>query len=359
MARETFANTLEGVLDTYRPSLVQLEPNITALVFPLMKIYPAECSVRTALSTGEVEDRTLIVETSSGTMALALAIVCNLYGRRLSIVSDYACDRDLCKRLEDLGATVEIVSGPAATGGYQRARLDRLKEICNHEPHHWWVNQYNNPSNPLAYDPVAEYIAKNHGPVDCLVGTVGSGGSVCGLARGLKASFPDLWVVGVDTFGSVLFGLEDAPRILRGLGNSILPSNLDHAVFDEVHWVSAAEAYTATRLLHRATALFRGGTSGASWMVARYWAQKHPGKRVVCVFPDDGFRYLHNIYDDAYMHSQRLWLEELPAAPECVLHPSQAGNSWTQMIWERRRYCDVTASPISAEPAGLGAAVAS
>ncbi len=335
------AITAQSVLDMYRPDLVPLEPNLSALAFPLMKIYPAECALREASATGEVDDETLIVESSSGTMALALAIVCNLQGRRLAIVSDYACDRDLCKRMEDLGAKIEIVTAPAASGGYQRSRLDRLHQIREQEPHSWWVNQYNNPANPLAYETVAEDLIKTHGRVDCLVGTVGSGGSMCGLAKCLRSSCANLHVIGVDTFGSVLFGLEDGPRTLRGLGNSILPGNLDHTDFDEIHWVTAAEAYTATRLLHRTTALFRGGTSGASWMVARYWAKSNPGQRVICIFPDDGYRYLQTIYDDAYMHSQRLWCEPLPSAPESVRSP-EAHDSWTRMDWGRRHYSEVT-----------------
>jgi cysteine synthase len=336
----------QSVLDLYRPALVPLEVNLSALVFPLMKIYPAECALRRASASGEIDDQTLIVESSSGTMALALAVVCNLQGRRLSIVSDYACDRDLCKRIEDLGAKIEIVQGPAACGGYQRSRLDRLNQIREQEPHSWWVNQYNNPANPMAYEAVAEYLVKTHGRVDSVVGSVGSGGSMCGLAKCLRSSYAGLHVIGVDTFGSVLFGLEDAPRTLRGLGNSILPGNLDHTDFDEIHWVTAAEAYTATRLLHRATALFRGGTSGASWLVARYWARKNPGHRVVCIFPDDGYRYLQTIYDNTYMHSQHLWREQLPLEAECVRLP-EARNSWTYIDWARRHYSEV----ISSQPA--------
>jgi cysteine synthase A len=129
---------------------------------------------------------------------------------------------------------------------------------------------------------------------------------------------------------------------LRGLGNSLLPKNLDHTAFNEVHWVTAGEAYTATRLLHRQTSLFRGGTSGAAWMVARYWAEKHPRKKVVCLFPDDGTRYVHDIYSDDYMGRNGYW-QELPTGPDFVSSPGQAVGRWTAMDWGRRHYAETVA----------------
>lgn len=326
-----------AVLGSFRPHLVPLEPNLVAAAFALMKIYPADFCLRQAQENGWVTSQSLVVESSSGNLAMGLAIVCRLRGYRLVIVSDHACDPLLRRRLEDLGTRVEIVSEPAASGGYQRARLDRLDQIRSEVKDHWWMNQYDNPGNPGAYSPFAAQLVETLGRVDCLVGSVGSGGSVCGTAYYLRELFPELMVVGVDTFGSVLFGQPDRSRQLRGLGNSILPRNLDHGAFDEVHWVTAAEAYRATRLLHRQAALFCGGTSGAAWMVAAHWAQQHPGARVVCILPDDGFRYADTIYNDGYLAAQGLLLEALPV-PREVSHPLEAGPSWSWMRWGRRTY---------------------
>lgn len=333
-----------AILGGFQARLVPLEPNLVAAVFPLMKIYPAEFCVRQAEQQGHVDARSLIVESSSGTMAMGLAIVCRLRGYRLAIVSDSACDPTLRRRLEDLETRVEIVTTPAASGGLQRARLDRLEQIRAETPNHWWVNQYDNPCNPGGYGAFAAQLVESLGRVDCLVGTVGSGGSMCGTASYLRELFPELVAVGVDTFGSVLFGQPDQSRQLRGLGNSILPGNLDHTVFDEVHWVTAAEAYRAARLLHRQTALFCGGTSGAAWMVAAHWARENPRARVVCMLPDDGFRYTDTIYNDGYLAANRLYLETLPSGPSTVEHPLNAGPSWSRMQWGRRAYADVVGS---------------
>jgi cysteine synthase A len=338
----------KAILDLYRPKLVPLEENLTAAVFPFMKIFPAELCLRHAREEGWITSQSLIVETSSGNMALGLAIVCNLYGYKLSIVSDYACDGFLRRRIEDLGARLEIVSAPVEKGGYQRARLNRLTEIREQNADHWWVSQYDNPCNPGAYAFFAAQLIEELGRVGCLVGSVGSGGSVCGTSVFLHELFPEMKVVGVDTFGSVLFGQPDQLRQLRGLGNSLLPKNLDHTLFDEVHWVTAAEAYKATRILHQKTSLFCGGTSGASWMVARDWARKNPKARVVAIFPDDGYRYADTIYNDAYLAKENLYLADLPAFAREVGHPLEAHSSWSKMQWERRHYSDVVKPSLTA-----------
>ena len=336
-----------AILNSYRPKLIPLEHNLTAAVFPFMKIFPAEFCLRRACEEGWVSSQSLVVETSSGNMALGLAIICNLMKYRLTIVSDYACDGFLRRRLEDLGATVEIVSAPASEGGYQGARLRKLREVRDADSNHWWVNQYDNPANPGAYSFFAAQLVEALGRVDCLVGTVGSGGSMCGTSSYLNELFPEMVTVGVDTFGSILFGQPDQVRQLRGLGNSVLPKNLDHRVFDEVHWVTAAEAYSATRQLHRQTSLFCGGTSGAAWLVARHWARKNPKSKVVCIFPDDGYRYTDTIYNNDYLKQNDLWLEVLPEWPRTVSSPLLAGPTWSRMEWGKRPYAEVVGSPVA------------
>jgi S-sulfo-L-cysteine synthase (3-phospho-L-serine-dependent) len=308
-----------------------------------MKVFPAEYCVRRAIDAGCVKPGTLVAETSSGTMAHGLAIVCALRGLALTIVTDPVCDARMVRKLRGLGARVEVVSEPAAAGGYQAARLERLHAICAENADSWWLNQYDNPANAGSYAAVAAELVDRLGRVDVLVATVGSGGSICGVSAGLRQLFADLEVVAVDTFQSVLFGQPDGSRMLRGLGNSILPLNLDHSAVDEVHWVSAAEAFTATRTLHRRTSLFRGPTSGAAWMVARWYAETRPEAHVVCLFPDTGDRYLDTVYDDEYMAGQGLLLPALPGSPVGVGRPSQARDEWSSMRWQRRTLEVVTA----------------
>jgi cysteine synthase A len=320
------------------PRLVRLEEGLFAASFALMKLLPARFMLDRARDAGLIRPGSVIIETTSGTLGLALAMICALRDYRLILVSDPAIDPQLKNRLKHLGSRVEIVSEPAAVGGYQRARLDRLAKCQAEYPDHFWPSQYDNAHNPGAYAPVAELISETLGEIDCLVGTVGSGGSMCGTSSYLRLLYPHLYVVGVDTVNSVLFGQPDGKRALRGLGNSLMPPNLDHTHFDEVHWVSAAEAFHVTRYLHSNYALFHGGTSGAAYLVARWWARKNPGAKVVLLLPDEGYRYQQTIYDDDWLRSNNLLLAEFPGEATLVDHPEKAGPGWSRFIWRRRTY---------------------
>ncbi|HET9317301.1 MAG TPA: cysteine synthase family protein [Vicinamibacteria bacterium] len=327
------------------PQLVHLGDNLYAASFGLMKLLPARFILDRAREAGRLEPGSTLVETTSGTFGLALAMLCALRGYRLILVSDPAVDPPFARRLRELGACLDIVEKPAPAGGYQQARLDRLAEHLEENPEAFWPSQYDNVHNAGAYAPVAEQILEALGRVDCLVGTVGSGGSVCGTAHYLRLPFEEMTVVGIDTHGSVLFGQPEGKRLLRGLGNSLMPKNVDHALFDEVHWVSAAEAFHATRQLHRRHVLFKGPTSGAAYMVARHWAQRHPSARVVALLPDDGHRYQSTVFDDEWLQAQGVYLAGLPEDPVLVRHPADAGPGWCWLQWGRRRYEDVVSGP--------------
>jgi cysteine synthase len=320
------------------PRLVRLSENLFAASFVLMKLLPARFILDRARDSGLLRRGSVIVETTSGTFGLALAMISAIRGYRLILVSDPAIDDALKRRLEELGCRVEIVTEPASVGGFQRARLNRMAELQAECPDHFSPSQYDNPHNPGAYAPLAELLSEAIGEIDVLVGTVGSGGSMCGTGYYLRSVNPHLKVFGVDTPGSVLFGQPDGKRMLRGLGNSLMPKNLDHSVFDEVHWVTAAEAFRATRILHQSQALFQGGTSGATYMIASWFARQNPGARVVMLFPDEGYRYQDTIYNDNWLRSRNLWLTGLPVEPQLLNHPAEACTQWSCFQWQRRRY---------------------
>ena len=164
---------------------------------------------------------------------------------------------------------------------------------------------------------------------------------MCGTTDYLRILFPEMTAVGVDTHGSVLFGQPDGKRLLRGLGNSLMPKNLDHTVFDGVHWISAKDGFNATRQLHRRHALFMGPTSGAAYMVARWWAESHPDRLVVAIFPDEGYRYQDTIYNDVWLQENRLLREPLSSEPLQVESPRLAIDGWAHMKWGRRSYQQV------------------
>ena len=338
------ANVVEALA---LPRLVWLRPNLVGLAFPLMKLLPARFIVRKALEEGELAPGGVIAESTSGTFGLALAMVARLQGHPLTLVSDPAIDASLRRRLEDLGATVHIVTQPGPTGGYQQARLALLERVLAQHPGSFWPRQYSNPHHPASYAPCAEQLAHAAGAIDCLVGTVGSGGSVCGISSYLRLLSPGLVVVGVDTHGSVIFGQRDTGggRLLRGLGNSLVPPNVDHTAFDWVHWVGAAEAFRATRELHRRHALYMGPTSGAAFLVADWWARQNPDALAAVIFPDEGYRYQDTVYDDAWLAERGVLLDRLPAAPVEWERVEGGGEPWAFYRWARRACAEVAGAP--------------
>lgn len=319
------------------PRLVRLgSEGIVGAQFEVMKTLPALRIIDTAIARGEIRAHTTVVETTSGTFGLGLAMVCAIRGIGLHLVSDPAIDGFLRARIEDLGARVTVVRAPDPIGGYQTARLREVRRVCAGTSDTYVPSQYGNPRNPEAYASVAQHILEHVGPPSCVVGPVGSGGSMCGTVRALRrAAGPQVRAVAVDTHGSVLFGQQDSPRLLRGLGNSLLPPNLDHTVFDEVQWLPAPLAFAATRLLHRRHALYMGPTSGAAYAAARDTARRHAGP-VVVLLPDTGHRYEHTVYDEAWIAREVGPLPDLPDGPESVAAPPTLGDGWLRMPWQRR-----------------------
>ncbi|MFI9319412.1 pyridoxal-phosphate dependent enzyme [Kitasatospora aureofaciens] len=262
-----------------------------------MKDRVARQVVTEARRSGALKPGAPIVESSSGTMALGLALVGTHLGHPVHIVTDPRIDPITLAKLRTLGCEVHVVSAMGEQG-WQSARLDLLAELMTGLPGAFWPQQYSNPQNPAAYRGLAEELVADLGTVDVVVGSVGSGGSLCGTSRALLERFPDLKVVGVDAVGSVLFGQPDVPtRRQSGLGNSLYPDNIDYRLIDEVHWLSDDEAFAATRALAREQKIFAGNTSGSVYRVLTHLAANAaPGTRLVGIMPDRGDRYVDTVY---------------------------------------------------------------
>lgn len=321
---------------TELPRLVRLGDRLIGAAFDVMKTLPARHMIDAAIAGGDVRAGTTVVETTSGTFGLGLAMVCAVRGLPLRLVSDPAIDGYLRERIEDLGASVEVIRTPDPSSGYQGARLAEVHRICS-TPGDWYVpSQYANPVNPASYSALAELLRRSLGGAPAaVVGTVGSGGSMCGTVTTLRRDDPGVRAIGVDTHGSILFGQDESLRTLRGLGNSILPPNLDHRVFDSVHWVDAASAFDATRTLHREHGLYMGPTSGAAWLVAQRVAGEIEGD-VVVILPDSGHRYESTVYHDPWLREQGHLGEHRSTSPTPVAAPPRHGAGWQCIGWNRR-----------------------
>jgi cysteine synthase len=318
------------------PRLVRLEPDLVAVALEVMKIIPARYVIEKALREGHVRKGSLVVESSSGNLALGLAIVCREHDLRLKIVGDPAIDAGLRHMLTNLGAEVDIIERPDAQGSFQRLRLQRVRELLQANPGAFWVRQYDTPSNPASYRGLAATLLDVLGGSFDLVASVGSGGSAVGLGRALRELRGDIRLTGVDTFNSVLFGLPDGSRPLRGLGNSVMPAILDHSQFDSIHWVNAQDSNRAALELHAGHGLFCGPTSGAAYRVARWQARQGSGRLTAFVAPDSGHRYVSALFPGNFED------DPLPSPLRVeALSEVDPRLRWCSLQWNRRTLDEV------------------
>ncbi|WP_422752180.1 PLP-dependent cysteine synthase family protein [Micromonospora sp. WMMD708] len=265
-----------------------------------MKARAAVAMLRAARRRGDLGPGGTVVESTSGTLGLGLAFAGQALGHPVVLVVDREIERSMRALLAAHGATLEVVAQPHPAGGWQQARLDRLREVLARIPDAYWPDQYHNPDNVAGYRGLAEELTGQVEAVDVLVCSVGTGGHSAGLGRALRRYWPGMRLVGVDTVGSTIFGQPARPRLMRGLGSSIFPRNVDYAAFDEVHWVGPVEAVDTCRRLARAAFVTGGWSTGAVARVAAWVCRMQPGARVVTIFPDGPHRYLDSIFDDAY-----------------------------------------------------------
>ncbi|WP_081736211.1 PLP-dependent cysteine synthase family protein [Amycolatopsis orientalis] len=297
-----------------------------------MKDRPALHMISRARERGDLAPGARIVESTSGTLGLGLALAGIVYGHPVTVVTDPGLEPIVHRMLAAHGARVELVTTPHPSGGWQQARRERVRQLLAEEPGAYCPDQYNNPDNVDAYAPLALELVAQLDRVDILVCSVGTGGHSAGVSRVLRTHYPQLKVIGVDTVGSTIFGQPARPRLMRGLGSSIYPRNVDYGGFDEVHWVAPAEAVWNCRRLaasHHATG---GWSVGAVALVAGWLARtEEVDTRIVTIFPDGPHRYFDTVYNDDYCAANDL-LGQVPAAePDVVDDPAaQVVERWTR-----------------------------
>ncbi|VBA37486.1 putative siderophore biosynthesis protein SbnA [Mycobacterium innocens] len=297
-----------------------------------MKDRPALHMVECARARGDLQPGAQIIESTSGTLGLGMALAGQLYGHPVTVVTDPGMEPIVQHMLTAYGVRVDIVTEPHPSGGWQQARKDRVAELRAADPHAWNPDQYNNPDNVDSYRSLATELLNQLGSIDVLVCSVGTGGHSAGVARVLRDVNPNLKLIGVDTIGSTIFGQPAAMRLMRGLGSSIYPRNVDYPAFAEAHWVAPAEAVWACRTLASSYYVSGGWSVGAVALVAGWAARTHePGTKIAAVFPDGPLRYFDTIYNDEYCRQHDLLDAAPPTEPAVIDDPiKQVVQSWTR-----------------------------
>jgi 2,3-diaminopropionate biosynthesis protein SbnA len=271
-----------------------------------IKLKPATEMVEAAERDGALFPESILVESSSGNLGVALSMVAASKGYRFLCVTDSRCNPTTRRRREALGAQVHTVTTPSANGGFLGARIDFLRALCAADNRYVWLNQYANPNNWRAhYNTTAPAIVGEFPRLDVLFVGAGTTGTLMGCARYLRQWHPRVRVVAVDAVGSVTFGGQPARRMIPGLGTSVRPQLLDESYVDEVVLVEERDAIRACHRLARRGFLF-GGSTGTVVSGALRWLAEHDGHHLtaVAIAPDFGERYLDTIYCDDWLDEQ-------------------------------------------------------
>lgn len=266
---------------------------------------------------GRLRPGKMLVESTSGNLGVALALLSEEYDYRFTAVTDPKTDPAVLDRIRSLGAEVICVTEPDSSGGYLLSRLAMVRDFLVAEPDVVWPNQYENPSNPNAhYRQTAPEIFKQCPEMDAVFVATSTGGTLAGIGRYLKATAPSVRVVGVDMHRSAVFGLASGKRLVTGIGSGKPSSFLRPGDYDDVVLVDDWEAVATCHRLRNEIGLGLGGSSGAAIAAcSRYLAEHEDVMRAVCVCPDAASNYLDSVYSQEWLGLNGLDLENDAKSP--------------------------------------------
>lgn len=249
---------------------------------------------------GLIREGATIIEPTSGNTGVGLAFVCSVKGYKLILTMPDTMSVERRRLLSALGAQIVLTPGAKGMAG-SIEEAERLRDTIEGAV---ILQQFQNPANPQSHvGTTAEEIWRDtEGCIDVFVACVGTGGTLCGTARGLKAYKPDVEIVAVEPSKSpLLSGGKAAPHGIQGIGANFIPHTYDATVVDKVLTVDDEEAFAVTRDLARCEGLLVGISSGAAMAAAMRLAcdEAYKGKNIVVILPDTGERYLSTgVFDD-------------------------------------------------------------
>jgi 2,3-diaminopropionate biosynthesis protein SbnA len=260
--------------------------------------------LRSLESTGRLSAGARLLESSSGNLAISLAMLARDRGYRFTAVVDPKVTDENMRRLHALGAELDRVDSIDETGGYLLTRLARVRERLADDPGLLWTNQYSNAANPEAHyrGTGPEILRQMENRVDAVFVAVSTGGTLAGVGRYFREASPNTRVIAVDARGSVALGGSPGVRKLTGMGSSRPSEFVSPELYDEVVYVGDCEAFAFCRALDSATGLKVGGSSGACLAAcARYLKFHSRIERAVSICADRGERYASSIFSDSWL----------------------------------------------------------
>jgi cysteine synthase A len=261
--------------------------------------------INAAELAGKIRPATLIIEPTSGNTGIALAFICAARGYRLMLTMPESMSIERRKVLKALGA--EVLLTPAAEG--MPGAVRKAMEIAQNEKHAFVPQQFENPANPEAHRQTTaqEIWNDTDGRVDAVISGVGTGGTITGVAAGIKARKPSFQAIAVEPAQSPVLTQTRAGRTptpgshkIQGIGAGFVPKVLNMQLLDEVIAVDQMEAVEWARRAAREEGLFVGISSGAALCAAAVVAARPENKEklIVAILPSFGERYLSSVLFD-------------------------------------------------------------
>ncbi len=304
--------------------LNKITENIEALVLAKVEYFNPGSSVKDRMALKMIEEAEadgrlkpggVIVEGTSGNTGMGLALAAIIKGYKLICVSTDKQSKEKFDILRAVGAEVIVCPTDVAPED-PRSYYSTSKRIAEETPNAWYVNQYDNLANTQAhYEQTGPEIwNQTDGKVTHFIVGVGTGGTISGVAKYLKEKNPNIKVWGIDTYGSVFkkyheTGIFDHneiyPYITEGIGEDILPCNVNFKLIDAFEKVTDKDAAIYTRKLAREEGIFAGNSAGAA--VKGLLQLKHHFSKddvVVVLLHDSGSRYVGKMYNDAWMQEK-------------------------------------------------------
>lgn len=338
-----YKNILETIGNTPLVQLNKTIGDISALVLAKVETTNPGNSVKDRMALKMVEDAErlgyikpggTIIEGTSGNTGMGLALAAIAKGYKLICVLSDKQSKEKMDILRAVGSEV-VVCPTAVEPDDPRSYYSVSKRLAKEIPNSWYVNQYDNPSNAIAhYEQTGPEIwAQTEGKITHFVVGVGTGGTISGVGKYLKEQNPDVKILGIDTYGSVFkkyheTGIFDEneiyPYITEGIGEDILPKNVDFSVIDHFEKVTDKDAAVMTRRIAREEGIFVGNSAGSA--IAGLVQMKHmfkPTDVVVVLFHDHGSRYVGKMFNDDWMRERGFLDEGFKTASDLV---GQHGN---------------------------------
>jgi cystathionine beta-synthase len=276
--------------------------------------------IEAAEKAGLLKPGGTIVEPTSGNTGAGLAIVAAQRGYRCIFVMSDKMSDEKAALLRAYGAEV-VVCPTAVPPEDPRSYYSTAERLVRETPGSFRPDQYSNPANPLAHEMTTgpEIWRQTAGAITHFVAGIGTGGTITGVARYLKAQNPDVQIIGADPEGSVYSGGSGRPYLTEGVGEDFWPTTFDPKLIDRVVMVSDADAFLTARRVTREEGLLIGGSGGTAVHAALEVARElDEHATVVVLVPDSGRNYLSKIFEDQWMFDMGFLRGDPPIAGDVL-----------------------------------------